>query len=67
MATVFVQLNGFCARPAHEVMWEGKEAVGLAGGWVLDANVLSNKSVVMQFEMVTRDLGVLVATFGRPG
>jgi hypothetical protein len=67
VATVFVQLNGFCAKPAHEVLWEGKEAAGLAGGWVVDANVLSNKSVVLQFEMLVQDLGALVATLRAAG
>jgi hypothetical protein len=65
VATTYVQLNGYSDRQAHEVAWDAKEAVGLAGGWVLEANLLSNKSLVIVFEMHARDLGELVGRLER--
>ena len=60
-----VQLNGTSDGQPHEVAWDAREAVGLAGGWVLEANLLSNKSLVIVFEMHTRGLGGLVERLER--
>jgi len=47
----FIRINGFTRKERNLIIGSLGEAIGAAGGWILDSKMYSNKSIAIIFEL----------------
>lgn len=50
----FLRLEAYTREERNEVVRRAEDAIGSAGGWLVDVSLASNKSAVLRFELPLR-------------
>jgi hypothetical protein len=67
----FLRLEAYTREDRNEMVRRSEDAIGTAGGWLVDVHLASNKSAVLRFELPLRAADAfrvaLLATGLKPG